>query len=204
MSANICIPHFQCTWSISPPQPLSNARNHLFFFSPYWSHMDFVLRFHILLIHTYILSISATRERIRPESATQSCTYNDNEDKYAAEHAIDLNLTTYSKTCRGSDGSLWLQLKLDQVYCVEQIRTYKRDGKVLRTLTCSNTDCSHCEGINCSWYSLSVSTEEAELLPVLDCKYGDTVKLQYTGKGYSSLMVYEISVTGEKGDISLV
>ena len=90
------------------------------------------------------------------------------------------------------------------MYCVEQVRTYRRDGKVLRTLTCSNTDCSQCEGDNCSYLSLTVSTEEAGLPPVLDCKYGDNVKLQYTGRDYDTLLVYEISVTGEKGDISLV
>ena len=163
--------------------------------------MDFVLRFHILLIHTYILSISATRERIRPESATQSCTYNDNEDQYAAEHAIDLNLSTYSWTTAGPDETIWLKVNLGQVYCVEEASTYKTNGKSDGTWTCSDTDCSNCKGNRCSYHSLTVSTEEAELYPVLDCKYGDTVKLQYTGIAYDNLKVYEISMTGEKGDI---
>ena len=156
-----------------------------------------------------IPSLPATRERlpgeIIPESASQSCTYNGNEDQYGAEHAIDLDLNTRSRTCLGSDGTVWLQLKLDQVYCVEQVQEYNSNGSSLSTWTCSNTDCSHCDGIYCdSSFSLTVSTEAAVLYPVSDCKYGDTVKLQYTGRGYDSLGVYEISMTGDKGEISLV
>ena len=87
------------------------------------------------------------------------------------------------------------------MYCVEQVQEYLKNGNPVLTWTCSNTDCSHCEGIYCSASSLTVSTEERVLLPVLDCKYGDTVKFQYVGRDYKSLGVYEISVTGEKGDI---
>ena len=149
-----------------------------------------------------ILSLLATRERlpgeITPESATQSCTYLGNEHQYGAEHAIDLDLDTYSWTCTRSDGTHWLQFKLDQVYCVEQAQEYYDNGSARHTWTCSNTDCSNCEGSECSDYSLTVSTKETELYPVLDCKYGDTVKLQYRGR---TLWVHEISMTGEKGDI---
>ena len=155
-----------------------------------------------------ILSPPATRERlpdeIIPESATQSCTYEGDEDQYVAEHAIDLDLKTLSKTCLRSDGTFWLKLKLDQVYCVEQVQEYFKNGNPLSTWTCSNTDCSHCEGSYCGYFSLTVSTEKAVLLPVLDCKYGDTVKLQYTCRGYCSLKVCVISMTGRKGEISLV
>ena len=155
-----------------------------------------------------ILSISATRKRlpgeITPESASQSCTYDDNKDQYGAEHAIDLDLNTLSKTCLRSDGTLWLQLKLDQVHCVEQVQEYNKDGNPVLTWTCSNTDCSHCEGYECSDFSLTVSTEDTELYPVSDCKYGDTVKLQLTRRGDWSLGVYEISINGNKGEISLV
>ena len=155
-----------------------------------------------------IHSIPATRERlpgeITPESATQSCTYDGNEDQYAAEHAIDLDLGTYSMTCARPDGTTWFQLKLDQVHCVEQVREYNTDGSARRTWTCSNTDCSNCEGYSCGDCSLTVSSEETVKCPVLDCKYGDTVKLQYTGRAYNSLKEYEILMTGEKGDISLV
>ena len=153
-----------------------------------------------------IHSIPATRERlpgeITPESATQSCTYDGNEDQYAAEHAIDLDLGTYSMTCARPDGTTWFQLKLDQVHCVEQVREYNTDGSARRTWTCSNSDCSHCEGSACNkYYSITVSSEETELPPVLDCKYGDTVKLERTDKSYDTLWVFEISVTGDKGDI---
>ena len=161
------------------------------------------------ILQYFILSIPATRERlpgeIIPESASQSCTYEDNEDQYGAEHAIDLDLNTSSWTCLLSGGTVWLQLKLDQVYCVEQVQEYNSNGSSLSTWTCSNTDCSHCEGIYCdSSFSLTVSTEAAVLYPVSDCKYGDTVKLQYTCKGHCSLEVYEISMTGRKSEISLV
>ena len=149
--------------------------------------------------------LPATRERlpgeIIPESATQSCTYEGDEDQYAAEHAIDLDPGTHSRTSAGLDGTLWFQLKLDQVYCMEEVQEYRPSGITRRTWTCNSSDCSHCEGIYCSNFFLTVSTEEAVLLPVLDCKYGDTVKLQYTGIAYDNLKVYEISMNGEKGDI---
>ena len=81
------------------------------------------------------------------------------------------------------------------------VQVYKEDGSVLRTWTCSNADCSHCEGYWCfSGCSLTVSYEETVLSPLLDCKYGDTVKFQCTDRAYDSFSVYEISMTGRKGD----
>ena len=153
----------------------------------------------------HIPSISATRERlpheITPERATQSCTVKDGIGWHPAEHAVDLDLKTYSWTCPGSDGTSWFQLKLDQVYCVEQVQVYYKYASARRTWTCSNTDCSHCEGSGCSYFSLTVSTEEAVLSPVLYCKYGDTVKLQCIGRTDKSFPMQEISVTGEKDEI---
>ena len=149
--------------------------------------------------------LPATRERlpgeIIPESATQSGTYNDNEDQYGAEHAIDLDPGTHSRTTAGLDDTLWLQLKLDHVYCVEEVQEYYSNGSARRTWTCNSSNCSSCEGSNCGSYIRTVSTEEAVKYPVLNCKYGDTVKLEYIGKDHDSFKVHEIAVTGKKGEI---
>ena len=123
-----------------------------------------------------------------------------NSSWFAAENAIDLNLKTSFLSNAGSGGSHWLQLKFDQVYCVEQVRTYRKNGKPERTWICNNTDCSHCDGYHCGVCSLDVSTAETssnDLPQDSECRYGDTVKLQCnTG---TILMVYEISVIGRQG-----
>ena len=64
---------------------------------------------------------SALRERHADEitlvSAEQSRTSQDNEERYAARHAIDLDLGTCSRSVAGSDGVTWLKVTLDQVHC---------------------------------------------------------------------------------------
>ena len=58
---------------------------------------------------------------IVPVRAEHSHTYEDDEEKYRAEHSIDLNWVTGSNTVAGSDGAVWLKLSLDKVYCVQAV-----------------------------------------------------------------------------------
>ena len=72
-----------------------------------------------------------TREReageITPVSAEQSATRNNNEANNGAGLAIDLDLSTDADITAGADGTIWLKITLDKVYCVERvIRHYKR------------------------------------------------------------------------------
>jgi hypothetical protein len=84
---------------------------------------------------------------ITPVRAEQSATFEEKE-KYAAKYAIDLDIDTKSYATRGSDGTAWLKLTLDQVYCVEQVVWYYYHGGPLQTRTCSTTGCT-CQGDYC-------------------------------------------------------
>ena len=87
------------------------------------------------------------------------------------------------------------------MYCVEQVIGYATDGTPFITWTCTDTDCSNCEGDNCSYFTLTVSTEEdvSDLSPVSNCKYGDTVKLEtVNGAGFG---VGEIAIVGKSGKL---
>ena len=134
---------------------------------------------------------------ITPVSAEQSRTYEDNEEYYAASHAIDLDLDTGSKTTSGSDGTPWLKVTLDNTNCIHKVEIYS-----YLTWTCSFTDCLTCRGSDCHLYSLTVSSERtlSDHLPtVSDCKYGDTVMIQQTFSGI--LSVYEVAVIAKQGGV---
>ena len=109
-----------------------------------------------------------------------------------------MDLETRSYTVAGSDGTVWLKITLDKIYCVEQVMRYKMDGDPRLTWTCTENDCSNCVGRFCSDYTLTVSTEGAvsDLSPVSDCRYGDTVKLERNGGGFG---VHEIAIIGKQG-----
>ena len=136
---------------------------------------------------------------IIPVSAEQSRTNEDNEDEYAASHAIDLDLDTRSRTRPDTDGAIWLKVKLANVNCIYQVLRYNENGNLYRNWTCSSTDCSTCEGSNCDLFALTVSIERgsSDGLPTMsDCKYGDTVTIQRTDN--KTFSVYEVAVTGKQ------
>ena len=154
-------------------------------------------------------TITATRERqageIIPVSVEHSATLNSNEAKNAAGLAIDLDLGTRSDTVAGSDGTTWLKVTLDKVYCVEQVIWYMSNGNPYMSWTCTDTDCSNCVSKGgCRSFTLTVSTDEAvsDLSPVSDCKYGDTVKLEMVDG--ASFVMYEIGIVGKSGKLNTV
>ena len=139
---------------------------------------------------------------IAPISAEQSHTYNDNEEDYAASHAIDLDLHTESYTDPGSDGTSWLKVKLDDTNCIHQVAIYHGIGFREANWICNSTDCSTCEGHRCSRYTLTVSSERTssdDLPTELDCKYGDTVKMETVERG--RMYVYELAVIAKQGEV---
>ena len=151
-------------------------------------------------------AVSATRQRepgeIIPLSAEHSQTVRDNEEEYAAAHAIDLDLDTRSYAAPGSEGTAWFQVKLNNTYCIEQVVWYKPSGNTFLSWTCSSSDCSDCEGDRswCNSYSLTVSTEgkKSSLSALSDCIYGDTVRIQDT-KG-DSFVIAEIGIIHKEGE----
>ena len=149
--------------------------------------------------------ISATRDRqageITPVRAEHSATYENDEGKYGAGHAIDMYLETHSISAAGSDGASWLKVVLDQVHCVQKVQWYFMDAKLGLTWTCNINNCASCVGDGCNDFTLTVSTEGAtpDLSPVSECRHGDTVTLERINGG-SVFSVYEIVIIGRQGE----
>ena len=115
-----------------------------------------------------------------------------------AGNAIDLVRGTCSHTIPAADGTLWLKATLDKRHCVETVIRYSID-KIWQTFSCTKDDCSNCVGKSCSYFTLTVSTEGpvSDLFSILNCRYGDTVKLERSGGGDFS--VHEIAIIGKEG-----
>ena len=148
--------------------------------------------------------MSGARERVAneivPVSAEQFSTLDDNEEKYGAELAIDLNLETYSQTKdeRYSGEKTWLKINLDSVHCVEEVFLINKVG-IYRSWTCTTSDC-FCKGDRCDDYTLTVSTEGTapDLSPFFNCNfYGDTMK--YERNDGEQTGVYEIAIIAKPG-----
>jgi len=83
---------------------------------------------------------------------------------------------------------------------VEQVIRLDSSGDPVYTWTCSDTDCSTCEGSYCMIYTLTVYTEGAapdNSSPASSCKYGDTVKLESTDGHFN---VNEMVIIGKQGE----
>ena len=153
--------------------------------------------------------VSEPRERydgeIEPVSAKQSNTLDGNEDLYGPNNAIDLNLDTRAWMIADSNNETWLQISLDQIYCVKRVRRLKKDGETLHTFTCNAkaTNCI-CEGEFCQFFQLTVVIEDSSLGNLTQptgCRYGlygNRVKLQRINVG-AIKNVYELSIVGFKG-----
>ena len=150
--------------------------------------------------------ISAKRERrpdeIIPVSVEHSQTLKNNEEKFAAAHAIDLDLETRSSTSAGSDGKIWFKVNLAKLNCIHQAILYNDKGDPFLTSTCTSSNCSPCEGSYCKSLLITTSSEKtlSDDLPLIaDCKYGDTVKVEKLNGG--GIGVPEIAITGKQGEI---
>ena len=123
---------------------------------------------------------------------------------YDCHRARDMDLATWSWIKPGSDGRYWIKIKYYQVHCIEQVKWYRccSDGSPIRTWTCTEADCTSCQGDDCSVYSLTVllettSLDNLQLSPHSNnCRYGDTVKLE--GLDSVPFAVSEIASFGVK------
>jgi hypothetical protein len=143
---------------------------------------------------------------IIPESVRQSRTVDDNEAKNAAAHAVDLDLTTSFHTERNSEGKVWFKLFLDQLYCVEKVLEYiGNNGAPSETWTCTDKDCSKCEGRYCHDVVPLVlirGTSATNLPPVTNCRYGDTIKMTHLlNNDEDKIGGSEIAIIGKKGEV---
>ena len=161
----------------------------------------------IIMIH-----ISAEiRERkdgeIIPSSVENSRNYVKDNVEFVAENAVDLNFVTMSRAEAGDAGTYWTKLYFDKPYCVEKVEEYNGDGSNQYVWTCTNVDCSGCEGGNCPVLTLTVTKERSqeEGPTASDCKFGDTVKLEldktYADNTRGVLAVIELVVFQKTGII---
>ena len=147
--------------------------------------------------------IAAAREReageITPVSAEHSANLNNDETNHGAWRAIDANLGTISTAVAGLDGTVWIKVTLDKLYCVQRGKRLRTNGTPRCTWICSDTDCSRSVGNYCEYYTMTVSTEGAtpDLSPVSDCRYGDFVKLETTIE--SQVRLHDFVILGQPG-----
>ena len=150
--------------------------------------------------------ISDLRERLPGEitliSAEQSHTNDDNEEKYAAAHAIGMDWETMSHRRFGSDGTTWFKGQLDRLRCIEQVVWYYPKSNLGHRWTGTSDDCSTCTGVVCRILTLTVSSEAGStdgLTPHPACRYGDTVMIHRPDKNW--LRIDELAIIGKEGEI---
>ena len=127
-----------------------------------------------------------------------------------AESAIDLDLSTEVKSGKASDGSVWIEVTLNQIYCIDYVIEYNRNQETVQfRWDCSKDDCSDCKFKNpstssaaCEKILLAVTTTDTSLgLPQrADCKNGDKVKIQRVSGDSDTVTVAEVAIFGKKGN----
>ena len=147
------------------------------------------------------------RERLPNEviivSAENSRTFQDNEEKYAAAHAMDLNCETKADPRAGSDGKAWIKVKLEKVACVETVLWYRLSVDTpFYTWTCTYTICSATAQRRTNIAVTATIEGSSELSLVMDqeCKLADTLMFENVDQVYDAL-VCEIAVIGKQGEI---
>jgi hypothetical protein len=148
--------------------------------------------------------ISEKREReaneLIPLKAFQSSNHANDENKWGAHNAIDLDWDTQANT-QSSDNS-WFELTFGRMICVEKVE-WLHNRRSRATWTCSDKDCSSCVGDHCKYFTLTVTTSKGASTgihnPSSGCKHvhGDLVRLLPTGQN-RKIWVSEIAVIGKK------
>ena len=127
-----------------------------------------------------------------------------------ANYAIDLDLGTQVTSGKASDGGIWIEVTLKQIYCVDYVIEYNRNQETVQfRWDCSKDDCSDCKFKNpstssavCKEIPLTATTTDTPLsLPQLaDCKNGDKVKIQRVSGNRDTITVAEVAIFGKKGN----
>ncbi|KAL5264217.1 hypothetical protein ACHWQZ_G005337 [Mnemiopsis leidyi] len=148
---------------------------------------------------------------ITPTSATQGKTHK-NEDRYAAAHAIDKDLSTGAVTTT-DNGAGWLKLEFDKTYFIHKVVIYYRFynnwydpsvwcvQRVANFKSCvdsaNNVDVSVYQGEvqqkSCGTLQLTYGLEQSDQIYTLLCNIkGDTVILS---KNTGTIAVFEVAVS---------
>ncbi|KAL5270945.1 hypothetical protein ACHWQZ_G001565 [Mnemiopsis leidyi] len=155
------------------------------------------------------ISGGTTRKRvageITPINAEHSASKDNDDAKYGAGLAIDMNIFSRSFTHAGSDGTCWLKMTLDHLHCVQKVmRDIFVENKYrnpYQTWTCSETGCNDCAEVYCASFTLTVNSvgkalDVADKPISSDCKVGDTVKLEKTGSNDLNFRSQELVIIG--------
>ena len=146
-----------------------------------------------------------------PKSVTQGKTYSGNEDKYAAAHAIDRDLSTVAAT-ETADGAGWMKIEFDKTYFIHKVVIYywfytnwyhpsgwcaKSEANFRQCVDVdNNVDVSVYQGKeklkSCGTLQLTYGLEQSDQIYTLLCySNGDTVKLS---KSTGTIAVSEVQV----------
>ena len=156
---------------------------------------------------------------IIPISVSQSAAYLNDEDTYAADHAIDKDLAS-SAAALTQDGGSWLRLQLDKTYTVFSVTIYYRfyEDWFFNTWCAKNeTQFKQCvdrdnniqvsvyQGVHvrasCGTVGLTYALQQSDQIYTLSCGVaGDAVVLS---KSSDRLTVFEVVVAGTGTIISL-
>jgi hypothetical protein len=159
-----------------------------------------------------VISAADPREKmddeITPISAKMS-NFQSGHLSNTADKAIDRDWDTSYIARYNGDGDLWIEINLDEVYCVKKfLAYYSKDHKNALIFTCSSdsNECTCVQGSGgiCTMFSLTVSGGEAadEMYPHdNDCKYGDKVKLEQTGD-WAAMTGSELITIGKQGEMA--
>ena len=163
------------------------------------------------------LTLSSERKQeiaeITSTSVTQGKTHKNNEEKHAAAHAIDKDLSTYAMTDT-DNGAGWIKLKFDRTYFIHKVviyylfytNWYNPDDycarlEKARFTSCvdddNNVDVSVYQGDDlkksCGTLQLLYGLEQSDQIYTLLCiTEGNTVKLS---KDIGYITVSEVAVT---------
>ena len=155
---------------------------------------------------------------IKPTIVTQGKTYQGDEDKYAAAHAIDKDLSTRAMT-NTDNGAGWLKIEFEKTFFINKVIIYYRfytnwyesehfcaqsEANFKECVdTDNNVDVSVYQGEvkqkSCGTLQLSYGLEQSDQIYTLLCNIeGDNVKLS---KSTGNLVAYEVAVTKTGTDI---
>ena len=151
---------------------------------------------------------------ITPTSVTQGKTFNNSEVRYAATHAIDMNLSTAAAT-HTDNGAGWIKLEFGKTYFIHKVVIYYRFFNSWfdpenwcvqsedRFKECvdegSGVDVSVYQGDvkqkSCGTLQLTYGLKQSDQIYTLLCNIeGDTVKFN---KSTGRIVVYEVAVTSK-------
>ena len=157
------------------------------------------------MIHSTQTEGGSPRDRrageITPKSVSHSRTYQYNDTYHAAHFATDLDLSTHAWTQAAADDRSWFHISLDRIYCIREIEWLNDAAKPHLTWTCTNKDCTSCEGSNCPKFDIKVGAGRSlpDYLPKYsDCRYGDAVFLEKVSPG-KKIVIAEILVIEAHG-----